>query len=374
MTSEPSATTGGCTVEGLEMTLLSVALDPPFSAAIRKFDQVVVILVEVRTKEGHQGTGTGFAFSTGDARIIASALAVIEEQLRGVEISLPEPVWRNLFDGFAFVGQAGPVASALGIVDIALWDVRAKAAGLPLWRMLGGARDRIRAYASAGSTVLSTTELVGELVAFASEGFGAVKIKIAANTIAADRKRLAAIRKALGPNVDIAVDANQAWTAKTAVASADRLSQFDIWWLEEPLSADRIEELARVRAAVAMPVAAGETNFAVADFERMLACGAADIIMPNVQRVGGITPWRKIAAAAELQRVPIGSHVQPEVQVHLMCAAQNGLALEYVPWWPWPFEEPLDLRSGLASPPDRPGLGLTVDKEFVRHHRIAGAG
>lgn len=361
---------GRSLIERVETSLLALPLDPPFTAAIRRFDRVYCILAEIACGDGAVGVGTGFAFSSGDAKVILSAIQAAKPVLLGASTSQPEKLWRQLSDNATFLGRSGAASSAIGILDTALWDLHAKKAGMPLWRMLGGAQDQVIAYASGGSLGLSNDELVAEMQGFVDAGFAAVKLKIGRQDWHEDIERLAECRTALGDRVRIAADANQSWSLKETVQRAGHLAQFDLWWLEEPLPCDAFEELGEVRASVPMPLASGETNANLSDFARLLNGRAVDILMPNVQRVGGITPWRKIAAAAEMRNVPIGAHVQPEIQMHLMCAVPNGLAVEHVAWWPWPYEEPLSFEGGMAKPPEAPGLGVTLDRDFVNRHRV----
>lgn len=357
----------------VDVDVLAIPLEQPFAAAVGRFEAVHLLLARVLTEAGPAGLGTGFAFSAGDARVILAAIRELSGVVCGRDARRPEELWAAMATATTFLGRCGAAMSAIGVLDVAAWDCAARAAALPLWKFLGGARERIAAYGSGGSVAANDAELVAEMEAFAAAGLSAVKLKLGGGCgLRRDCERLAAVRRALGDDVRIAVDANQQWRAKEAVAAAARLAAFDLWWLEEPLPADEIEGLVEVRAKAAVPVATGESNAGPADFARMLRLGAADILMPNVQRVGGITPWRKIAAAAETLGVAVAAHVQPEVQVHLMCAVPPAIALEHVPWWPWPYEEPLAIEGGFAVPPSRPGLGVTLARDYVERYRVDG--
>jgi L-alanine-DL-glutamate epimerase-like enolase superfamily enzyme len=356
-------------IRSVEVDVLSFALDPPFRAAIRTFPSVEIVLARVGTDAGLEGHGHAFAFGRDDAATLAGLTAALGARLEGRDARGVEANWRAMWDALVFLGQSGAGLAAMAAIDLALWDILGKASGQPLHRLLGGARTAIPVYGSGGSLALSTAELAAEVAGHAEAGHRAVKIKLGHGR-EGDRARLAAVRDAVGPHVRIIADANQQWTPKQAVASAAALADFDLWWLEEPVPAARIEDCAVVRAAVPMAIATGETNFGAAEFERMLALGAADILMPNLQRLGGITPWRKVAAAAELRGIPVASHVFPGINAHLMCAVPNGLTLEIVPWWPHPFEEPLRIEDGHAAPPEGPGLGLTPDRAMIARHRI----
>jgi len=357
-------------IDRVETAVLSFALERPFRAAIRVIPTVDCVVVRVRTDDGAEGVGTAFAFGLDDARILAGLVDTLGARILGRDPQPVEAIWRDLWDSLVFLGQAGAGISAIAPIDMALWDLKGRRAGLPLYRLLGGACDSVPVYGSGGSLASSTAELAAEMEAHARAGWPAVKLKLG-HGIAADRARVAAVRDAVGPEVRIILDGNQQWTAKQAIAVGHALADLDPWWLEEPVPAADLEACAAVRAAVPMAVATGETNFTPEPFDRMIRARAADILMPNLQRVGGITPWRKVAAAAELAGLAVASHVYAEVNVHLMTAVPNGLTLEVIPWWPRLFEESVAISGGRATPPDRPGLGFTLDAGAVARHRVA---
>jgi len=268
----------------------------------------------------------------------------------------------------ALVGAGGPALAALSAIDIALWDLLGKLANLPLVAMLGGARDRINVYGSGGSLLLDREELLAEAKQFADQGYAAFKFK-AGLGLPEDVQRLATLREAMGPEFKLIFDGNQQWSEKEALRAAHQFAPFDLWWLEEPVQAHDVEACARVRAMAPMDIATGETNFGMYECARLLNQHACDILMPNLQRVGGITGWLKLAAMAQLHGLKVASHVYAEIGVHLLCAVPNGLTLEILPWWPRLFVEPLKVTAGHAYPPTSPGLGVTVDGEVISKHR-----
>jgi L-talarate/galactarate dehydratase len=215
---------------------------------------------------------------------------------------------------------------------------------------------------------LEQSELEAEARQFADQGYGAFKFK-GGHGLEEDRRRLAGLRETLGPKFKLILDGNQQWTEKEAIRAARAFEPYDLWWLEEPVAAHEIEACARVRAQSPMNIATGETNFGLHDCTRLLNGHACDIFMPNLQRVGGITGWLKLASMAHLQGVRVASHVYAEIGVHLLCAVPNGLTLEVLPWWPRLFVEPLHVDAGYAVPPSAPGLGVTVDETVIAKHR-----
>ena len=356
-------------IETFELTALSFPLNPPFRAAIRLIDTVDILLIRMRAGNGLLGCGYAFAFGPADlAPVLASAKSLCA-LLVGEDANKIERLWALMTRALALVGASGPTLAALSAIDIALWDLAGQACGRPVADLLGGARDAIPVYGSSGSLQLSVDELVAEAGGFAQLGYPAYKFKLGAS-LAQDVERVRAVREAVGPSFKLMADGTQQWSPKEAIRVAHALAPHDLWWLEEPVNAQDLEGCAEVRRAVPMNIATGETNFGVGESARLLLLGAVDVLMPNLQRVGGITGWRKIAAMAEMHRIPMASHVYGEISVHLMCGVPNALTLEVVPWWPKLFGESLVIKDGMASPPSLPGLGLTLDQALIDAHSV----
>jgi L-alanine-DL-glutamate epimerase-like enolase superfamily enzyme len=355
-------------IAGVDLRPLAFPLERPFRAAVRRIASTDVLLATLRADDGRVGHGYAFAFGAEDLAPILATARALAPLLEGGDALAPERHWQSMHRALALAGAGGPALAALAALDIALWDLAGQLCGQPLYRLLGGARERTPVYGSGGSLDLTAAELAAEAAGFAREGYGAYKFK-AGHGLDEDTRRLHAVREATGGGVRLIVDGNQQWTAKQALRAARAFEAMGLWWLEEPVPAGDIAACAEVRAASPVEIATGETNFGVAEFSRLLAARAADIVMPNLQRVGGITGWRKVAALAEAAGVPIASHVYAEIGVHLMCGVPNGLVLEVLPWWPRLFREPLRIEGGEALAPETPGLGLTLDADVVERHR-----
>jgi L-alanine-DL-glutamate epimerase-like enolase superfamily enzyme len=355
-------------VARIDIDVLSFPLDPPFRAAVRLIPSVDCVLCRVATRDGIEGTGYAFAFGTDEARALAALARLLGDRLVGQDALATDAAWTRLWTSIALLGQPGAGVTALSALDMALWDIKGRALGIPLFRLLGAARSSVPTYGSGGSLGAEREALLREMEGYRDAGHGAVKMKLGRPD---DIERVRAVREALGEGTRIIVDATQHWTPKPALAMARALEPFGIWWLEEPVPAPRIDWCAQVCAASPIPIATGETNFTTDDFRRILDERAADILMPNLQRVGGITPWLKVAAAAAVAGIPVASHVSAEINSHLLCAIPNGLVLECVPWWPRLFSQPLELRDGHAFPPERPGFGFDLDPDVLARHRVA---
>jgi len=252
-------------------------------------------------------------------------------------------------------------------VDTALWDLRCKRAGEPLWRLAGGHRQEVPLYDTEGGWLhLSTEELVAGAKAAATAGWGGIKVKIGRPD---DLERLTAVREAAGPRFDLMVDANQSMTAADAVRRAAAFAPLDLFWLEEPLPADDVSGHARLAAATTIPVAVGESLYSVAQFREYLHRGAASVVQPDVARVGGITPWLKVAHLAEAFTVDVCPHFLMELHVSLAAAVPNGRYVEHIPQLRAITRTELTVENGHAVPPETPGLGIDWDRDAMDDRR-----
>jgi L-alanine-DL-glutamate epimerase-like enolase superfamily enzyme len=297
------------------------------------------------------------------------ALAVGEDPLR------VEAVAARLRAAAGSAGPGGIYTLALAAIDIALWDIRGKACGRPLAELAGGFRDRVPAYASGA---LMRTFALDHVLAAAQRlrdaGFRQMKTQLALPGDPAPEReieRIRLLREAVGPGVDLMCDINQRWDARQAVSIGRRLEPFHLYWLEDVVAHDDYPGLAAVAAALDTPIAAGEYVYGAVPFRHMLEARSVDIVMIDVLRAGGITPWLKIAAMAEAFNLPVVNHLYPEISVHLVAAVPNGLTVEYMPWSSRLYREvPLPVRGELAVPA-RPGLGLEFDPAALARYGVA---
>jgi len=330
------------------------------------------LFVHIHTDEG---LGVGQA--------APGARQVIETTLRRVLIGQDpfniEKLWNDMFWHVRGFGRKGVAFCALSVVDTGLWDLKAKALRLPLYRLLGPYTDSVPIYGSGGWTNLSEDELVAEMVGYVEQGIGRVKMKVGKDFGRSEREdlqRLAAVRKAVGDDVAIYVDANNGYYAKQAIYMAKEFEQFQVGWFEEPVLADDVQGLAEIRQAINIPVATGEHEYTKYGFKDLIARGGADIVQPDVGRVGGVTEWIKVAHLAHAFNLPVAPHAAQLVHLHLACATPNlkvvehlGTALEGDGIWYTDIPEPKD---GMWAPfPDRPGLGLELDPHAVEKWSVA---
>jgi len=325
--------------------------------------------VVLHTDTGLQGFGyTGTHAHLPTDRLITDTIEyTYGPLLGGEEADDVLQLWHRLhkFPPVLWVGSRGILKMALAAVDIALWDLKAKAAGVPLWRLLGGAHPRgIDAYnTDCGWLSLPDAELVNSCRKLVEEdGWQGLKIKIGQPDPLCDLHRIDAVRKAVGPKIRLMVDANGAWTLPTAIRYGRRLADYDISWFEEPLWYEDVQGHARLTQAISTPIALGEQIESLDGFRQFIAAGAVHFAQPDATRLGGVTEWWQVADLALAHRLPVAPHAGDMVQVHLQLSLAHPACtiLEYLPWLRECFEEPAKVKEGRAMAPQMPGAGTTL--------------
>jgi L-alanine-DL-glutamate epimerase-like enolase superfamily enzyme len=323
-------------------------------------------------------TGTGFAYTGGLGGTAIRELVdtYVAPLVRGQDPQDVERIWTRCWWELHSLGSAGLTRYALASVDVALWDILAKHAGLPLYRLLGGARDRIRAYGSGINAHLDGEPLLDQMRGFLDRGYRAVKMKIGRDNPEEDVERVGAVRQLVGPEVLLMLDANQKWTAGEAVRRARTLARFAPFWLEEPVLADDRVAHCRVREGGGIPLAAGETMYTRYEFADFMRSGALDVVQADVVRVGGFTEWLKVAKLAESFNLPVAPHFVMELSIHALCAVPNGLILEDLQGGSLTdlglLAEPIRVERGELAPPSRPGHGIVLDDAALRRYEVTG--
>ena len=331
------------------------------------------VLARIDTDEGIQGIGFAVATRGGLVRPLAQTAAELGQELIGMNVLEVEAAQEKLARAGGWVGPGGMVTMATCTLDIAMWDAAGKSLGQPLYRMLGGHRNRIRAYASDAMWYSMPHDALQQSARYhVSQGYDKLKLRLGHEpTPAGEVARVEAVREAVGPDVQIMVDATETWDRIRAVAAGKALQDAGIVWLEDPLSHQDLSGLADLCRRLDIPVAGGEHLYGLDPFQKTFDAGALDIAIIDLARAGGITPWMKIVAAAEARGVPICGHVIPEVHVHLLSAIPNGYLVEYMPRSEPIFKTRLALEDGCLVAPEAPGLGVELDEEAVERYRVA---
>ncbi|MEV4801421.1 mandelate racemase/muconate lactonizing enzyme family protein [Nonomuraea sp. NPDC049421] len=320
--------------------------------------QIDVLTCEIGTRDGLLGLGFSYTTRAGTPAQFAHVREV-GESLLGQDPSGIGKVYDTLLWAGASVGRSGVATQALAAVDVALWDVKARRAGLPLAKLLGSYRDSVRAYNTSGGYLQAPLDEVKERAAQSlAGGIGGIKIKVGQPDMKEDLRRLAAVRQHLGDGVPLMVDANQQWDRPSALRFGRAVEDFGLVWIEEPLDAYDAEGHAQLAAALDTPIATGEMLSSVAEHVRLI--GAVDVIQPDVPRVGGITPYLKVAALADHAHTQVAPHFVMEIHVHLAAAFPRESWVEHIEWLAPLFEERMRIEGGRMAVPDRPGLGLSL--------------
>jgi L-alanine-DL-glutamate epimerase-like enolase superfamily enzyme len=270
-----------------------------------------------------------------------------------------------------FVGRHGLAALAMSALDTACWDVKGQAAGQPVHRLLGGFRESVEVYASQGLWLdRSRDELAKEAHTLVEQGFRAVKMRAGLPDEDEDVARVQLVRDAIGPDVKLMVDANQAWDLKQTLRMAERLSASNLYWLEEPMPYTQVDAYAIAREKLSVSLCTGESNYLKGELLTLARRGAADIVMPDLMRMGGMTELVKAAHLCEGFELPVTPHLFMEHSLHLAAGLPNVVWQEYQPWWQPIMQEPLRLVDGCVEPGDEPGFGIRLSTEAVERYRL----
>ncbi|MEM6354773.1 MAG: mandelate racemase/muconate lactonizing enzyme family protein [Pseudomonadota bacterium] len=343
------------------MIPLPSALEDSMHGRMEGFE---VVTARVRDADGAEGVGYTFTCGVNGGAIADILGREMAPRVAGRDADLIEAIWKDLWWAFHYGGRGGPTVLALSALDMALWDLKAKRAGLPLWRLLGGYNARVPCYAGGIDIHLSPEELVEQTHQNRAKGHRSIKMKVGRPLLREDVAKIAAMRDAFGPDMALMVDANMAYTTDAAIRAARAFREFDLTWFEEPIPPDDPLGHARVLREGGVPVATGENLRSLWDFRVLIETGGVSFPEPDVTNCGGVTPFIKIARLAEAFHLPVTSHGAHDITVQLLAACPNrsyleahGFGLEnYV-------EEPLVIEDGHAIAPDRPGHGVAFDWE-----------
>lgn len=328
-------------------------------------------LVTARVRsDDEEGLGYTYTVGNGGAAIHSIISRDLAPILLGEDARRSEHLWQKMWWRLHYVGRGGMAVHALSAVDIALWDLKAKAAGEPLWRFLGGHDPRVKAYAGGIDLQFSLEQLLRQTEENLAHGFRAIKMKVGREKLSEDVARVAAMRELLGADIPLMVDANMRWSVAQAIRAAQAFAPYDVYWLEEPTIPDDFAGHGRIAREGGLPIAAGENLHSLHEFQHLIAAGGVAFPEPDVSNVGGITAWLKVAHLAEAHNLPVTSHGVHDLHVHLLAAVPNASYLEAHGFGLERFmATPLTIAEGYAIAPDRPGHGVVLDWAALEAHR-----
>lgn len=355
--------------------LLMVDLKPKVKRvdAIQSFVSQETPIVRITDADGVTGTGYSYTIGTGGHSVMALLERTLAPALIGREAYEIERIWRDLLF-MTHATSVGAITSiALAAIDTALWDLKAVKLGLPLHLLAGGAQREIPLYTTEGGWLhLESAALVEDAQRAKAEGFGGCKIKVG-RPIHEDVARISAVRDAVGPGFEIFTDANQSLNVDEAIRRARAYEPLDIGWFEEPLTADDIEGHRRLVDHTSLPIAVGESIYSHLHFREYLERHACSIVQVDVGRVGGITPWLKVAHMAEAFNIAVCPHFLMELHVSLCAAVPNARWVEYIPQLDDLTTERMTIRDGKAVPSVAPGLGIAWDFDAITRQTVEGS-
>ena len=350
------------TIDHAELWCVNLAPKTLRTDAIQSFVSQETPIVRLRCSDGSEGTGYSYTIGTGGSSVVALLKDHLLPRLIGRQPDEIESIWRDLLFHTHATSVGAITSLALAAIDTALWDRRSRMLGLPLWRAAGGAQSHVPVYTTEGGWLqLATDSLVEQTAAAQAAGFAGAKIKVGRPHLSEDLARLTAVRAVVGDGFELMVDANQAWTLSEALRRARALEPIGLAWLEEPLPADDLAGHARLCRSAPMPIAVGESLYSPGQFGDYLRAGACHIVQVDVARVGGITPWLKVAHLAECLNIAVCPHFLMELHVSLACAVPNAKWVEYIPQLDAIVHSHLRIQDGRAWAPEAPGLGIEWD-------------
>lgn len=361
-------------ITAIDVLWLRVGLPPSVADAMTSLTHWDVIATRATTSAGIVGWGYNCTIAEGSEALATLIEKDLAPRFVGQDPFLVRRLWKEIYLDRFFTGITGAATQGVAAIEIALWDIIAKACGQPLWRILGGYEaERIPAYSTDGGWLgFSEAELVANAASIKAQGFCGFKMKIGKPELAEDCRRVGAVREAVGPGYPIMVDVNGRWDLVTARRAIDALAGFGIFWFEEPVHPFDVAAHAALARATAVPILAGETIYDPRMFRDFMVAGALGIAQPDVLKLGGIAGWMEVAAMARafgLKVVP-AAHDMMQLDAHLMAATPNGLMMEHIPWLTPIFERPVRIERGHALVPQEPGAGTDIPAEAIRRFEV----
>jgi mandelate racemase len=356
-------------ITGFRAVTVDVPMARPLGTSADTVRAAPLLLIDIETDQGITGHAYLFCYVAAAGPAIAHLFGAALDSVRGDAVS-PQVVAAKLQKRFRLIGVQGVVRMALAGLDVALWDILSKAAGLPLAAMLGASPAPIRAYNSNGLGLMTPGACADEAMELLEGGFSAVKLRLGRPTLAADLAAVRAVRKRLPDHVALMVDFNQALTLADALERGRALDHEGVYWIEEPIRHDDYDGYARLLRELKTPIQIGENFSGATAMANALSLKTSDYVMPDLERIGGVTGWLRAAGLAAGHEIAMSSHLFPEVSAHLLAATPTAHWLEYMDWAAPILREPVAVVDGFVTPSNTPGVGLGWNEDAVERYRL----
>jgi mandelate racemase len=357
-------------ITSIRCRAVSAPMKRPLATSTGKVATAALLLIDLETDQGIVGRSYLFGIGRQNLGPLAKLVEVMTDMVKGDEVA-PLELEKKLRARHALLGVHNIILFAISGIDMAAWDALAQSLGQPLVRVLGAAPRPIPAYNSKGLGIMEVKPLVDEARELVAEGFRAVKLRLGRPDARSDLEALRAVKQAIGPDVTLMVDFNQALSVAEAIRRGHMIDdEGGVYWIEEPIRADDFAGAARLAQEIATPIQLGENFMGPEQMAQALAAGACDYAMPDAQRIGGVTGWMRAAALAQGAGMEMSSHLFPEVSCHLLAATPTCHWLEYVDWADPILKTPSELREGHVVIPARPGAGIEWNESAVEKYRI----
>lgn len=357
------------TVRTVRSRAIQVPMRRPLGTSAARMEFAPFVLVDLETEEGVTGRAHAFCYMDIAAPMIRRCLEIAADLITGQPLD-PAEIGRLCRNRFTLIGTQGIVGMALSALDVACWDALSRAAGLPLGRYLGGAAESVPAYNSNGLSLTDPDGLAEQANALLADGFTAVKIRLGRIDAGEDLRAVRSVRSAISNDAFLMADYNQALSVEDAIDRGTALDDEGLTWIEEPVAQDDFTGSARIAETLKTAIQIGENFCGPHVMETAIAMKAADYVMPDLMRIGGVSGWLRAAELAEAAGLPMSSHLYPEVSTHLLSATPTAHWLEYVDWAEPFLNAKLTIENGEARIPLTPGTGVEWNEDAVRHYAV----
>lgn len=333
-------------------------------------DSVWFLVLDLDTDEGASGRSYVWGFNKSGSEVLRGIVEHLSTVALGENPFFTTRLWANMWRATIQWGHGGMPVMGMAAIDAAAWDLIGRVSNQPLVNLLGRKLDRVPAYASGLWITDDLKQLAQEAEDTVRRGFRAMKMRVGRGEVAKDVAAVRAVRDAIGPDIHLMADFSSAPTRAYASRLAHALEEFDLFWIEDPIADEDLGDHAALAREIRTPICFGEKVYAPQGLQKIIEAKAADVLMADMQRAGGVTGWTRIAALADAARLPLSSHILPELNLHLVASAPTGLYLEYLTWAEELFEERMDLVDGTVGIPERPGFGLVWNEERLARYTL----